>query len=280
MLTSADRDTQDPAQLLLTTWFYITLYFGKRGRENQRKLTKEMLPLQLTSQGRQYYELRNLLGSKNHQGDLHDSNDESDGKMFAVPNSPRRPVKTVQNYLNHLNPELDVLFQRPREASSMFQAQKDQVWFCNSPIGESTLGNMMKTMSLAASIIPHLTNHCVRATSVTVLSDHNVEARHIKVVTGHKSTTSIESYNARASLQQKENMSNILSRFVAGDSHLAIEYQPSSSRVFPALPTSSTSSAITSCQQIENNQDVRIQAPQGFHFHGCNVSIVNNNYMR
>ena len=81
----------------------------------------------------------------------------------------------------------------------------------------------MKTMSLAASIVPHLTNHCVRATSVTVLSDHNVEARQIKVVTGHKSTTSIESYNARASLQQKENMSNILSRFVAGDSYLAFE---------------------------------------------------------
>ncbi|CAH3194492.1 unnamed protein product [Porites evermanni] len=187
--------------------------------------------------------------------------------MFAVPNSPRRPVKTVQNYLNHLNPELEVLFQH-------------QVWFCNLPIGESTLGNMMKTMSLAASIILHLTNHCVRATSVTVLSDHNVEVRYIKGVTGHKSTTSIESYNARASPWQKENMSNILTRFVAGNSHLAIEYQPSSAREFPALPTPSTSSTITLAQQIENNQDVRIQAPQAFHFHGCNVSIVNNNYMR
>ena len=121
----------------------------------------------------------------------------------------------MQNYLNHLNPELEILFQRPGGIL--------QVWFCNSPIGESTLENMMKTMSLAASIIPHLTNHCVRATSVTVLSDHNVEARHIKVVTGHQSTSSIESYNARASLQQKENMSNILSRFVAGDSYLAFE---------------------------------------------------------
>ena len=129
----------------------------------------------------------------------------------------------MQYYSNHLNPELEILFQRPREASSKFQAQKYQVWFCNSPIGESTLGNMMKTMSLAASIIPHLANHCVRATSVTALSDHNVEARQIKVVTGHKSTTSIESYNARASLQQKKNMSNILSRFVAGDSYLAFE---------------------------------------------------------
>ncbi|XP_044165281.1 uncharacterized protein KIAA1958-like [Acropora millepora] len=273
-------DTQDPAQLLRTTWFYITLYFGKRGRENQRKLTKEMLSLQSTPEGRQFYELKNLLGSKNHQGGLHDNNDESDGKMFAVPNSLRCPVKTVQNYLYHLNPELEILFQRPREASSKFQAKKDQVWFCNSPIGESTLGNMMKTMSLAASIIPHLTNHCVRATSVTVLSDHNVEARHIKVVTGHKSTTSIESYNARASLQQKENMSNILSRFVADDSHLAIEHQPSSSKENPALPTPGTRSAITLSQKIENNQDVRIQTPQAFHFHGCSVSIVNNNYMR
>ena len=107
--------------------------------------------------------------------------------------------------------------QCPREE---FQAKKDQVWFWNSPIGESTFGNMIKAMSLAASIIPHLTNHCVRATLVTVLSDHNVEARHIKVVAGHKSTTSIESYNARASLQQKENMFNILNRFVADGSSL------------------------------------------------------------
>ena len=76
-------------------------------------------------------------------GGLHDSHDESDGKMFAVPNSLKCPVKTVQNYLNHLNSELEILFQRPREASSKFQAQKDQVWFCNS--------NMMKTMSFEAS---------------------------------------------------------------------------------------------------------------------------------
>ena len=63
---------------------------------------------------------------------------------------------------------------------------------------------MMKTMSKAAGITPHLTNHCVRATAVTVLSDSNVEARHIKAVTGHKSDSSIESYNARASFHQKE----------------------------------------------------------------------------
>ena len=71
------------------------------------------------------------------------------------------------------------------------------------------LRNLLKTMSTAAGIIPHLTNHCIQATSVTVLSDHNIEARHAKAVTSHKSDLSIQSYSSGASFQQKENMSNI-----------------------------------------------------------------------
>ena len=92
------------------------------------------------------------------------------------------------------------------------------MWYCNSPVGKSTLENIMKNMSTSAGIAPHLTDHYVRATSVTVLSDHNIEARHIKTVTGHKSDNSIESYCSRASFNQKENMSNILSGFISGDS--------------------------------------------------------------
>ena len=77
-------------------------------------------------------------------------------------------------------------------------------------------------------------NHCVRATSVTVLSDHNVEARYIKAVTGHKSDTAIESYNSRASFKQKENMSNILSQFVSGN-----KSPPQSGRDLPMESSSS-----------------------------------------
>ena len=214
-----DADTNDPLQLLRTAWFYLTLYFGKRGRENQRKLTKEMLVLQTTPQGRRYYELRRgaLTSTKNHQGGLNDSTDESDGKMFEAINSSRFPVKTIENFLKHLNPKLVCLFQRPREVPGKFKPENETVWYCNSPVGESTLANMMKTMGTAAGITPHLTSYCVRATTVTVLSDHNVEARHIKAVTGHKSDSSIESYNARASFHQKKNMSNILSGFVSGE---------------------------------------------------------------
>ena len=51
-------------------------------KENERNLTKEIMLLQPTPQSLQYYELIYWLGSKNHQGGLYDSNDESDGKMF------------------------------------------------------------------------------------------------------------------------------------------------------------------------------------------------------
>ncbi|XP_028390782.1 uncharacterized protein LOC114515682 [Dendronephthya gigantea] len=289
-----NSDSQNPRQLMQTAWFYITLYFGKRGRENLGKLTKQMLVLRSTTQGRRYFRREALISTKNHQGGLNDNIDEADGKMFEVPNSPRCPVKTVENLMKHLNPNHDALFQRPREICAKFHVDSDEVWFCNSPLGINTLVNLLKTMSKAAGIVPHLTNHCIRATSVTVLSDHNIEARHIKAVTGHKSDFSIQSYSARASFEQKENMSNILSRFVSGESNPSIQSSHCSSTYSKSdlMQTSSSNSTSLAPEmtdraspdvqfRIENQAtNIQMQAPQSFNFHGCTVSIFNNNYTR
>ena len=115
-------------------------------------------------------------------------------EIFAEPESAECPVKTIKNYLFKLNPKLDCLFQRPREARS-FKPGDDKVWYCNSPLGVNILDSMLKLMSPRAGIQPHLTNNCLRTTSLTVLSDNNYETSHIKSVTGHKSDNLIESYN-------------------------------------------------------------------------------------
>lgn len=160
--------------------------------------------------------------------------------------------------------------------STTFQVQKDEVLYCNSPVGKSALESMMKNMSTCAGIAPHLTNHCVRATSVTVHSDHNIEARHIKAVTGYKSDNSIESYCSRTFFHQRENMSSILSGFISGDlvepRVLAFEGASTSKE----LPGASTPYVAPRDQQ----PTMKMQKPQSFSFHGCSVSIVNNNYMR
>ena len=180
-----------------------------------------------------------------------------------------------------ISSSMDCLFQRLRELSGKFKPENETVWYCNSPVGESTLANMIKTMSTAAGITPHLTNHCVRATAVTVLSDHNVEARHIKAVTGHKSDSSTESYNARASFHQKENMSNILSAFVSGEepSHHQLAIQNRSNvhlQIQNEKNQFSSSPAVASQVYEQSNTHL----PQSFDFHGCTVSIVNNNFFR
>ena len=212
-------DSLNPAQLQRTAWFYLGLFFGRRGRENQRQLTPAMLSLRKSPLGVEYYELNrsqpgSLPATKNHQGGLADAEDESDAKIFSVPGSERCPVKTLKNYLGHLNPASDALFQRPRDGQSKkFNPAADKIWFCSAPLGTTALDSMMREMSKRAGIEPHLTNHSLRATSVTVLSDHNCETRHIKSITGHKSDQAVESYNERPSMEQQQKMSLALSDF-------------------------------------------------------------------
>ena len=191
-------DSLNRVQLQRTAWFYLGLFFGRWEHENQRQLTPAMLSLRKTPQGVEYYELNrsqpgSLPATKNQQGGLAEAEDESDAKIFSVPGSERCPVKALKNYLGHLNPTSDALFQRPRDGQSKkFNPTVDKIWFCSAPLGTTKLDNMMKEMSKRAGIEPHLTNHCLRATSVTVLSDHNCETRHIKSITGHKSDQAVE----------------------------------------------------------------------------------------
>ena len=283
----------NPAQLQRTAWFYLGLFFGRRGRENQRQLTPAMLSLRKTPQGVEYYELNrsqpgSLPATKNHQGGLADAEDESDAKIFSVPRSERCSVKTLKNYLSHLNPTSNALFQRPRDGQSKkFNPTHDKIWFCSVPLGITTLDNMMKEMSKRAGIEPHLTNHCLRATSVTVLSDHNCETRHIKSITGHKSDQAVESYNERPSIEQQQKMSLVLSDFIGnassggvtlvqGKEH-AVQQQ---CRPIPdEIPHQESSKAVlvennfsTSSTCVSQQSDQR-SFPQ--HFYNCSVTVHN-----
>ena len=204
-----------------------------------------MLALRATPQGEEYFELNREFAS-----------DEKPSRWpflcrrwvgrenISVPESAKCPVKTIKNYLSHLNPKLDCLFQRPREKARSFNPDEDKVWYCNSPLGVNILDSMLKLMSSRAGIQPHLTNHCLRATSVTVLSDNNCETRHIKSVTGHKSDHSIESYNDRPSLDQQKKMSEALSSFLHGHEATSVDKENTAGRQLDLQATSSSTTAI------------------------------------
>ena len=195
--------------------------------------------------------------------------------------------------LKMTHPKMDFLFQSPRVVSNKFNPEADTVWFCNSPLGTCYLGSMMRTMSLKAEIKPPITNHCVRATSVTILSAANVQTPHIKYVTGHKSDTSIESYSTKPSFPQKEKMSTILSSLIGGEnSNTPYEAQqigeansddiPKSCPVVPRPPLENISLSVnvqqpsTSTTTLPSQQAYYRASAPNFQFQCCSVTIENN----
>lgn len=199
-------DSYDPAQLQRTVWFYVALFFGRRGRENQRLIKRDMLVLGKTPQGVEYYELdRQMPGSLPSAISTGERDEEdSEAKIFAVLGSARCPVKTIKNYLSHLNPASDVFFQRPKDNQRSNYKPEDMVWYSLSPVGRTVLNSFMKQMSKRAGITPHLTNHCLRTTSAAIQSGGIF--------------TKVESFSDGAlALEQLQQKSSQLSSFVGID---------------------------------------------------------------
>ena len=69
-------------------------------------------------------------------------------------------------------------------------------------------------MSIQAGITPHLTNDCIRATLITVLTEARFEGKDIRSITGHKSNTSFELYTGSASFGKHVEVVEILANFI------------------------------------------------------------------
>ena len=179
-----------------------------------------MLHLAVSAPGEEYFELMinkeepgAVLSNKNLSGGLGGSEDHADGKIFSSPGSKRCSVQTIKAYIFHLNPEVDALFQRPKDICVRFSPEKDSVWFERKVLGHNTVKIVLKNMTLRAAIKPHCRNHSLRATTVTVLSTVNVETQQSKAATGYKTYASIKSYCGKPTLHQLEHMSSALTSF-------------------------------------------------------------------
>ena len=69
---------------------------------------------------------------------------------------------------------------------------------------------MMRKISLDAGLSRVYTNHCVRATTITLLAHAGVETREIMKISGHRNEASVRCYNADSSSHQKRTYSGII----------------------------------------------------------------------
>ena len=72
---------------------------------------------------------------------------------------------------------------------------------------------MMKQISQKAGLSSKYTNHCIRATTSTVLANANVDHNDIISITGHKDAKSLLPYIKSCSNEKRREMSSILNSY-------------------------------------------------------------------
>lgn len=195
---SFDIDT--PAGLQDKVFVDFMLYFCNRGRENLREIkTSDFI-----FNENDYIELKDMK-TKNHTGEIRDGTSQG-GRIYKT-GTDRCPFVSFQKYISLLNKKSEAFFQKPKTNPTT------DTWYDVSLLGKNTLGDKMKTLSSKAKLSRVYTNHCLRATSITLLDGY--EARHVMAISGHKSESSIRSY-ARTSSEQKAKMALTLAEAVEG----------------------------------------------------------------
>ena len=119
------------------------------------------------------------------------------------------PVLSFEKYISKLHPDLDSLWQRPKDT-----AGPEEIWYCRMVVGERTLGNMMAHMSDEFKLSKRYTNHCLRVTAISVLDQSGVAGRHIIRISGHKNEESLKNYSRKITNAKKRSISETISAAV------------------------------------------------------------------
>ena len=107
--SSSCMNKNTPAGLLRKVWFYISLYWCRRGREGQRELTRSSFNFKKDANGRCYV----VTTHQNHQGGENSKpSNEKETRLYST-GSSSDAYACLQLYSEKLNPSCDAFFQRP-----------------------------------------------------------------------------------------------------------------------------------------------------------------------
>ena len=202
--------SSSPESVQRTVWWYVSINFGFRGRDEQRQLCWGDVSVEHDpANGHEYLQWHKQRTRKKSQGIEGESDRACDGRMYET-KGQRCPMYFFRMFAKHrpanaCTPESPFFLQLMRNVQL-----SDAVWFTKRPVGKNTLGNILtearKQFGLAGRKV---SNHSVRKTGITRLMDGNVPETLIAQHSGMSSTESLKCYK-QANAQQQARMSNLL----------------------------------------------------------------------
>lgn len=257
----------NPLSLLRNVWFNVVLFWCRRGREGQRELKPTSFRFCTDEKGKHYATMAHDEKTKNYQGGLQDKgSNEKTARMYET-ESETDGYTALKLYLSKLNPKCQALFQFPRRDWTEANVT-DKCWYENRPLGVNSLGTMMKEISKNANLSQAYTNHCVRASAITLWSDAGLEDRQICHISGHRNPANLRHYH-RPSARQLRQCSGVLSRAFDGDSDDETPQQ-----VLQPLPLSQSSVTSVQTSTTASSSAVLHGEVLGGMFNSCTIHSV------
>ena len=186
------------------------MLFFTGGREGQRNLKPSSFKFAFDEQGKRFVSMTQDETTKNHPGGLQDQTSFQKMARMYETESETDGYRALRLYISKLNQKCEALFQQPRRDWNESAITHD-IWYENRPLGVNTLGNMMKEISSKAKPSKVYTNHCVRATAITLWPEAGLSDRHICHISGHRNPNSLQHCNSRPSSTQLRKCSDVLS---------------------------------------------------------------------
>ncbi len=125
---------------------------------------------------------------------------------FFSTDQPLCPMKIFEIYCSKLS-DHPALWQKPRRLKNFLD---ESTWYEPCPVGHTPLKKFMGVLSDCLQLSHHYTNHCIRATGMTLLNEQGFEARHICAMSSHKNESMIRSYAVQCPNHKKCEMSEAL----------------------------------------------------------------------
>ena len=262
-----------PEALQRTMWWFLSLHFGFRARDESRKLRWGDVELQQdpVQDGREILVWINERGTKTRKGQENGHQRAFQPKIYAT-GTERCPIKFYKLFRDHRPEEMkqpdSPFFLAVRHGS---RREKSEIWYMKAPLGKNQIGKFLSSAADNAGIQRiggKVSNHSVRKTSISRLLDANTPENFVAQLSGHKNTQSLQSYKS-ASEQHQRQMSHTLSR-------TAQDAQTSKSQLMTPEPvqqsTSTNSLAVTqaSLNHLLGSSDANSRAV----FSGANIGSI------
>ena len=195
--------TSNPQSLLNAIFFYNGMNFVLRGGEEHRSLT--ISQLQFGAEKKREYVIYTEFGSKNRPGGKKQLNlDNKSVRQYAQPDLGEQcHVHLLKLYLSLIptdDPDIGkkAFYYKPL---SKF-IPKSKPWYSSVPIGHNTLDAMLKNIFMKAGMdVDKISNHSLRATSITRMYNASLPEKLIMERSGHLSKEGLRTYEHTSETQ-------------------------------------------------------------------------------